>query len=135
MIIDYDLSRLTDADLRAASLAASDLAAFGVSRPSPALERVARSIRDCLVAEEAARSGGRGRGAVNLSVQDFADGDPSDRRITLRYLGTVRDDRTEPPAVRELFASVMADLADPTETARQVELAGLDRMAGNVVVE
>jgi len=132
VIIDTDLARLTAADLRAAELAARGLRHVGRTRSEPALAAVADAIVDALLAEQATRDAGRGRGTVRLTVPEFADADPdralADRRGVIGYLLLVRDDPDERPAVRHLFADLAADLADPTETSLEHERARLGEL-------
>lgn len=133
---DVDLGALEAADLRAAIVAASALRHFADKSNEPALAHVTASITDSILAEQAARKAGRGKGTVRLSIDDFADEDPDDaedyRRRAAGYLGVVRDDHDARDAVRRLFAAVMEALADPSPTERQVELARFDRLAGLV---
>ena len=138
MIVETDIAALSVREIRRAELAAKALTHWASTNDEPAVEQVARSIQASLEAERTARHDGRGRGTVRLAVPNFADDDPDEaeraRRRVVGFLGVVRDDPDELPAVRRLFADIMADLANPTPTARQVELARLDALAGSVNV-
>jgi hypothetical protein len=134
--IDFDLAELSETELRRVIIAASALREASDRVQVPALAHVTLSIIESIIAEQSARDAGRGKGTVRLSVDDFADEDPDDaeryRLGAVVYLGVVRDDHDEPDVVRRLFASVMADLSDPTPTERQVEIARLERLSGIV---
>ena len=134
IIDDTDLATLEAADLTRAQTCARALEHSGHRLAVPALGRVGASLLASLDAEAACRRIGLPRGSVRLAVDAFADDHPDaaerSRRTALPYLAIARDDPDERPAVRELFAAVMDTLADPTPTARAVELARLEALAG-----
>ena len=130
MLIDFDLRDISDLELRHATTAARALAHFGATREVPGLARIATSLAGTLTAECVGRDAGRGKGNTVLTVDALEDAPPEDairgRQAFIGYAcAVVRNDPDELDAVRRLYGHLAADLAEPSEASRAIELARL----------